>query len=114
MISVKIFQKGINLGRFRFEVDPTQTPARLHLEHRIHISGWLWAVWCKVEDGAVEADAVGRTVTTVQRWTGNPYPKRWARKGKWEEEGWADYRESAQTHCRAIRYFFYFKMFYRL
>jgi hypothetical protein len=31
----------MNLGRFRFEVDPTQTPARLHLEHRIHISRWL-------------------------------------------------------------------------
>jgi hypothetical protein len=38
-ILVKIFQKGMNLGRFRFEVDPTQTLARLHLEHRIHISG---------------------------------------------------------------------------
>jgi hypothetical protein len=75
MISVKIFQKGINLGRFRFEVDPTQTPARLHLEHRIHISGWLWAVWRKVEDGAMEANAVGRTVTTVQRWTGIPTPR---------------------------------------
>jgi hypothetical protein len=38
-ISIKYFQKGMNLGWFRFEVDPTQTPAQLRLEHRIHISG---------------------------------------------------------------------------
>jgi hypothetical protein len=43
MISVKIFWKGMNLGRFRFEVNPTQTLMRLCVEHRIHISGWLWA-----------------------------------------------------------------------
>jgi hypothetical protein len=54
---------GINLGRFQFEVDPTQTPARLCLEHRIHISGWLRVAHRKAEDGAVAADAVGRTVT---------------------------------------------------
>jgi hypothetical protein len=66
MISVKIFQKGMNLGRFRFEVDPTQTPARLRLEHSIHISGWLRAARRKAEDGVVAVDAIERTVTTAQ------------------------------------------------
>jgi hypothetical protein len=66
VISVKIFQKGVNLGRFRFEVDPTQTPTRLRLDHRIHKRRWLWAAWCKAEDGAVAADDVGRTVTTTR------------------------------------------------
>jgi hypothetical protein len=66
VISVKIFQKGMNLGRFRFEVNPTQTPARLHLEHRIHISRWLRVAWRKAEDGAVVVDTVGRTVTTAR------------------------------------------------
>jgi hypothetical protein len=56
----------MNLGWFRFEVDPTQTLARLHLENRIHISGWLWAAWRKVEDSAVAADTVGRMVTTAR------------------------------------------------
>jgi hypothetical protein len=55
----------MNLGRFQFEVDPTQTPAWLRLEHRIHISGWLQVVRRKTEDSAVVADAVGRTVTTT-------------------------------------------------
>jgi hypothetical protein len=108
-ISVKIFQKGMNLGRFQFEVDPTQTPMRLHLEHRIHISGWLRAAWRKAEDGTVAADGdngaawrpgrrgAGHRIAVPGDGPGNGLH---VGKAKWatgEKEGeWAGRRELAQ------------------
>jgi hypothetical protein len=65
VILVMIFQKGMNLRQFQFEVDPTQTLARLCLEHRIHTRGWLWVAQHKAEDCAVAANAIGQTMTTV-------------------------------------------------
>jgi hypothetical protein len=38
-------------------------------------------------------------------WGAGKWGRTWAEKGKWEEEGWAGYRKSAQRHYRAIKYF---------
>jgi hypothetical protein len=86
VISFKIFQKGMNLDRFRFEVDPTQTLALLRLGHRIHISRWLREAWRKAEDSAVAADAVGRTVTTA--WHDGRVGATWDRGSLSQEMGW--------------------------
>jgi hypothetical protein len=66
MILVQIFQNGMNLGQFRFEVDPTQTPAWLRLEHRVHSSGRLQGTWRAAatlwhDDRAVGQDGGGGT-----------------------------------------------------
>jgi hypothetical protein len=65
---------------------------------------------------------MGREWPIRQRWAvhgekqGRPQgegkrDRKWVGKGKWEQEGWASYRESAQRHCRAIKYFFISKSF---
>jgi hypothetical protein len=59
MISVKIFERGMNLGQLRFEVDPTRTLARLRLEHMVDNSGRQWVTRCKAGVSMAAVDDVG-------------------------------------------------------
>jgi hypothetical protein len=52
----------MNLGQFRFEVDPTRTLARLRLEHMVDNSRRLRATRCKAGVGMAAVDDVGQTV----------------------------------------------------